>query len=367
MQGRRYRSKQVKASKEALEKAAEDGVKRIVVQAGTYRPPSPQQALIWFNKRHDGILLEAEGEVILTAANPEVAEEGAESFPAIVNHVVYFGHGIGPKTSLRGFKITGANDFVTAKKGPDIQPDFPNRTAKGQLLSKTLFFYTDGGGIKVYANSAPTIENCEIFGNYSKPCGAGISIEQRGFNKVPVTIRNCIFRNNRVPMTGSAIDLLDMDHKLGSSAVIENCLFLENLSNEPRGKRRSSLQTWSQKNGHSALTVFPPSRVTVRNCTFVGNRNGVDDLGSSSIYSNCIFWNNTAPGGWATGQRYELDIHQDGTQVSGCMISGGQPDLKGKIDLSKNNFNPPDPQFDENYNPKSEAYHQTGYRSGATP
>ena len=251
----------------ALEKAATDGVKKIIVRSGTYRPPSPRQALIWFNKRHDGILLEADGEVVLTAANPDVADPDSHDFPAIANHVVYFGHEVGPGTTIRGFKITGANDFVTARKGPDIQPDFPNQTSKPQQLSRSVFFYTDGGGIKIYANSAPTIENCEIFGNHSNPCGAGISIEQRGFYKVPVTIRNCIFRDNRVPLTGAAIDLLDLPPNLGSSALIENCLFINNFSNDPMKKRRFPQQTWSKDFGHGALTVFPPSRVTVTRCT----------------------------------------------------------------------------------------------------
>jgi hypothetical protein len=76
--------------------------------AGTYRPSARGQALIWFNARHDGITLEAVGDVILTAANPEVADKSAPSYPAVVNHVVYFGDGVSRKSVLRGFKITGA-------------------------------------------------------------------------------------------------------------------------------------------------------------------------------------------------------------------------------------------------------------------
>ena len=33
----------------------------------------------------------------------------------MVNHVIYFGDGISRKTVLRGFEITGANNFVTDK------------------------------------------------------------------------------------------------------------------------------------------------------------------------------------------------------------------------------------------------------------
>src|SRR5436190_24333795 len=59
---------------EALQMAAEDKTNKVVkVHAGEYRPNSKRQALIWFNRAHDGIRLEAEGSVTLTAANPEKA------------------------------------------------------------------------------------------------------------------------------------------------------------------------------------------------------------------------------------------------------------------------------------------------------
>ena len=130
-----------------------------------------------------------------------------------MNHVVYFGDGIGPETKLHGFKITGANDFVTTKLGPSIEPTTDDR------LKRTTFFYTDGGGIKIFGRSYPTLESLEIYENYASPCGAGISVEHRGFTDQAVTIRDCIFRNNRVPLTGAALDLLD--HEKGSSAVVE--------------------------------------------------------------------------------------------------------------------------------------------------
>ena len=60
---------------DALEAAARDPEnKTVLVHAGTYRPAAPGQALIWFNARHDGITLEAIGDVTLTAANPALAD-----------------------------------------------------------------------------------------------------------------------------------------------------------------------------------------------------------------------------------------------------------------------------------------------------
>ena len=99
---------------DALEAAASDPLhKTVYVHAGTYRPAARGQALIWLNARHDGITLEAVGDVVLTAANPDIADRLAPSYPAVVNHVVYFGDGVSRKTVFRGFKITGANNFTT--------------------------------------------------------------------------------------------------------------------------------------------------------------------------------------------------------------------------------------------------------------
>jgi phosphate/sulfate permease len=110
---RAYRVQPGGSIQAALEAAAKDPANKIVyVHAGTYRPAAHGQALIWFNRRHDGITLEAVGEVVLTAANPAIADNKAPSFPAVVNHVVYFGDGVSTKTVLRGFRVTGANNYT---------------------------------------------------------------------------------------------------------------------------------------------------------------------------------------------------------------------------------------------------------------
>ena len=121
-----------------LDAAAENSKrKRIIVHGGTYRPQQPGQAMIWFNGRHDGITLEAEGEVILTAANPEIADSSTPSYPAVVNHVVYFGDGVSRKTVLRGFKITGANGFLTTLDEPaNIQPEIQLKPAQSFFESR---------------------------------------------------------------------------------------------------------------------------------------------------------------------------------------------------------------------------------------
>jgi hypothetical protein len=338
----------------ALDRAAADPVRKVVrVHAGTYRPRRQGQAFVWLNARHDGITLEAAGEVVLTAANPAIADPAAESYPAVVNHVVYFGDGISRGTVLRGFKITGANNFVIRAEDPGpIQPDvgLPQ-------LAKRLFFYSDGGGIKIFGRSYPTIENVEVYDNYSSPCGAGVSIEHRGFNQHSVLLRNAIFRNNRAQVTGAAVDVLR-----GSAVTIENCLFVGNVSNTgvdyigtAEGKG------YNAEHGSGALTVFPLSRVRVNRCTFTDNWNGVDDRSIGSFYTNSIFWMNNHAGGISPGGRYEIDI-ADGSRVLGCFIRGDTDDLRGTVDASRNVLGAPDPEFDAAYRPRAAAYAEVGYR-----
>ena len=339
---------------DALDAAAADPVnKTVYVHAGTYRPAAKGQALIWFNARHDGITLEAVGEVILTAANPDIADRKAPSYPAVVNHVVYFGDGVSRKTIFRGFKVTGANNFTTGsgEKSPIESDD----------IRKTVFFYTDGGGIKIYARSYPTIEDVEIYDNYASPCGGGVSVEHLGETKDSVLFRNCIFRNNRTQTTGSALDLLH-----GSAATIENCLFVGNVAN--MGVDVVGLLAGGEfhpENGSGAITVFAGSKAMVSRSTLTGNWSGVDDAGSGSTYVDSIFWKNTLAGGISPGPRYEIDI-EDGSGVRGSFIHGAVNDLRGTIKKELNTFDPPDPRFDAQFVPQAPEYGKVGYRPRPT-
>src|SRR5215475_11641566 len=263
----------------ALEAAAKDPVnKTVYVHAGTYRPAKHGQALIWFNARHDGITLEAVGDVVLTAANPSIADKKAPSFPAVVNHVVYFGNGVSTKTLLRGFRVTGANNYTTGTgtRSPIESDD----------VRKTPFFYLDGGGIKIYANAYPTIERVEVAGNYTSPCGGGVSVEHLGRPLDAAVFRDCIFRDNRTQVTGSAFDLLH-----GSRATLDNCLFVGNISN--LGVDYVGLFAGGEyhpENGSGAMTVFERSHAEVSRGTFTGNWAGAVLV--DSTYVKSIFWNN---------------------------------------------------------------------------
>jgi len=333
---------------EALQQAATNQVNKVVkVHAGEYRPSSKRQALVWFNKMHDGIRLEAVGPVTLTAANSQLALPSEPGFPAVVNHVVYFGDGISSNTVLKGFRITGANSFVTKVGTREMEP---NRT-----ILKNHFFYSDGGAIKVFGRSYPTIRNIEVVDNFTSPCGAGISVQHQGFKQDSVLIENCVFLRNRAQGTGSAIDLL-----AGSSARILNCLFVGNVSNtgeDPVAK--ASGERPFVNNG--VLTIFWKSSAVVQDCTFTGNRNGVDDMGGESSYANCLFVDNRLDAGLKGMPRYELAVNA-GARVSGCFINGTLHDVRGDVSATNNVLNAPPPRFDTNWIPQAPEYKNAGYR-----
>src|SRR4029077_1486268 len=187
----------------------------------------------------------------------------------------------------------------------------------------------------------------EVYGNYSSPCGGGLSIEHLGQVQESVLIRNCIFRGNRTQTTGSAVDLLT-----GSRAIIENCLFVGNIAN--LGVDYVGLLTGGEyhpEHGSGALTVFEGSVATGTRSTFTGHWNGVDD-GGQSTYVDSIFWKNNHPGGISPGARYECDLGY-GAGVRGTFIHGDVNDLKGTINPALNTLDAPDPRFDEQYSPQA--------------
>jgi hypothetical protein len=355
---------------DALEAVARRPGKRTVrVHAGTYRPTAPGQAFLFFNARHDGITLEAVGEVVLTAANPDIADPNSAGYPAVVNHVVYFGDGISRATTFRGFKITGANGFLSGP--PDImivrtrqdleksnayRSLFPSPIESHNRLKKTNFFYTDGGGILIFGASYPTIQAVEVYDNYASVCAGGVSVQHSpGPFRESVLFKDCVFRDNSAAVSGSGVDLITAN----CWAVFENCLFIGNLSN-----------TGIDANGglgYGALTVFPGCRVTVSRCTFTGNRNGVDDRGTGSTYRDTIFWRNNREGGASPAGRYELVVNAP-EGVTGCMIGGGEiDDPLNKISRSANTFGAPDPDFDANFRPRHPSFQTVGYRPPAGP
>jgi len=218
-----------------------------------------------------------------------------------------------------------------------------------------LFFYTDGGAIKIFGRSYPTIRNVEVVDNYASPCGAGVSVQHQGFKEHSVLIENCVFLSNRAQVTGAAVDLL-----AGSAARIINCLFVGNISNTGVDvvAKRSGEKPFTNS---GVLTIFQNSRAVLRNCTFTGNRNAVDDLGGESVYADCLFVDNTLADGINGTERYELDLPAGG-KVSGCYVKGVLRDPRQAVSAKANVLNAPPPRFNKDFAPESPDYKGAGYR-----
>ncbi|HIE96085.1 MAG: right-handed parallel beta-helix repeat-containing protein [Fuerstiella sp.] len=339
----------------ALDKAAETGCRKVILHEGTYRPSRHGQALIHLNRRHDQIHIAGDGEVILRGDNETIADANASTFPAVVNHVVYFGDGITNSTVMEGVRITGANAFQTEENTDLIQP----KTGLAQL-TRDQFFFSDGGGIKIFGRSYPTLIDLVVDHNMARPCGGGVSVEHRGFRDHSVMFRNCVFRNNSCQLTGAGVDVLP-----GSAATFQNCLFVGNKGNCGEDDVSPEGRDYNSRHGSGALTVFPESRVSLDRCTFTGNRNGVDDKGRGNTYSHCLFWQNTVSGGTPTGTRYEMDIIH-AVNVEHCHIGGTEPDLRGSLDPASNELAMADPLFDSEYVPQRAGLDGVGYRPQTT-
>lgn len=317
-------------------------VKTVRVHEGTYAPRRPGQALIHLNRAHDGIRLLGVGRPVLTAANPEIADRSARSFPAVVNHVIYCGDGLSTNTVLAHFRLTGANHFVTNSLQEVMEPD--------RSIPKGRFYYGDGGAVKIYHRSYPVLRDLEIVDNYCSPCAGGISIQHEGATNGMVLIEDCVFRGNRAEVTGAALDLL-----WGSEARVVNCLFVGNISNTGPGEGENPFSN------NGAVTVFPRSRVRMERCTLTGNRNGVDELGGRSSFVDCLFFRNTVKAGVAGLPRFELDL-QKGGDVRGCVITGRILDPKKVVSPSSNRIDPPGLELDADFVPKGEEFGKVGYR-----
>ena len=232
---------------------------------GLNRPQAKGQALIWFNARHDGITLQAVGDVVLTAANPQIADSGAPSHPAVVNHVVYFGDGISPKTVLRGFTITGANNYTT---GSGEHSPLSRTSPQDAVLLFRRRRHQDLRAVVSHHRARRDLRQLH------QP------LRRRRVGRAPRTgaasrslFRNCIFRNNRTQTTGAAVDLLH-----GSRATLDNCLFVGNIAN--MGVDYVGLLTGGEYHPSTVRARSPSSKriaATVSRCTFTGNWNGVDD------------------------------------------------------------------------------------------
>ena len=112
---------------------------------------------------------------------------------------------------------------------------------------------------------------------------------------------------------------------------------------------------------NGTVTIFWNSRALVQNCTFTGNRNGVDGLGGGSSYVNCIFADNTLDAGLKGRPRYELAVPA-GANVSGCVVWGQILDPHRHVSGTNNVLDAPAPRFGADFVPQAPEYRNAGYR-----
>ena len=334
----------------ALDQAAQaSGDRRVIIHEGLYGPTVRGFAFVSLTAPHEGIHVVADGDVTLTA-RPIIDGEAGPS--ATVNHVLYCGDGLTNKTVIEGLRLTGTDGFVCEERIP--KESYGERTPD---LKKGLFFFLDGGGLKLFGKSAPVFENVTFVDNLTSLCGGGANVDQQGFNDEPIRFTNCLFLGNRCPGTGAAIDILE-----GTNVVVDNCLFVSNISNFGMDNLLAKFGlSYNFEHGSGAITVFANAKLKLSKSTFVDNWNGLDDRGENNVIEKCVFWNNDKWDKSRPKEPYELDI-SDARGVRDCIIHGLKNDLQGTIDAAKNRMNPPAPQFDEGFVPQCPDYQDVGYR-----
>jgi hypothetical protein len=110
------------------------------------------------------------------------------------------------------------------------------------------------------------------------------------------------------------------------------------------------------------VTIFQNSRAELRDCTFTGNRNGVDDMGGQSRYLNCIFFDNNLDGGLKGSARYDLAVNGGAKEVIGCFFGGTVHDVGHVVSAEKNVLNGTPPGFNKSFVPAAPEYQRVGYR-----
>lgn len=325
--------------------ATED--RRLVLRPGVYQTEVKQFCLLALTSQHEGVIVDGMAGAELSARSAQHPDQ------ATVAHVIYCGHGLTSRTIVRNLKVTGALGLATNSRVP--REDFGQFAGR---LKQGLFFYMDGGAVKVFGQSSPVFENIEFADNETRLCGGAVSVEQQGLRDEPVIFRSCRFLRNRCPATGSAVDILE-----GSSARLENCLFADNVGNYGMDSVLAEFGlSYNEKHGSGALTVFPNSTAIVDRCTFTGNWNAIDDHGYGSRYTNSIFVSNSVSDGSRPGHPYEVDIVQKDV-VHQCIFQSEHVDLQNTVNVEQNTFTNERPEFDEDFVPANPQYRAFGFRS----
>ena len=329
---------------EALEKAARDPVnKTVFVHAGTYRPQAKGQALIWFNARHDGITLQAVGDV--DADRGQSARSPTAAPPAIRPSSITSSISATASRQRRSCAASRSPARTTSRPAPaSSRRSSPTTCARRcSSIPTAAASRSTRGRIRRSSRSRSTATTRARAAAASRS-----SISTRCRSRRSSATASSATTAPRRP--GSAVDLLH-----GSRAMLENCLFVGNIANMGVDVRRPARPAANtiRENGSGALTVFERIACDGQPLHVHRQLERRRRRRHRQHLRRLIFWKNNLPGGISPGKRYEIDI-VDGGGVKRCFINGDVNDLRETIDRKgANTFDAPDPRFDAHVRPVS--------------
>jgi len=173
-----------------------------------------------------------------------------------------------------GNRDRGAGIICTGNVGPTVR--------RCRFIANNCTF----GGAAGYVNSGgfPTFTDCTFEDGNGGSFGGAFDVAGGG----PVRWERCLFVGNRAGR-GGALEIFSTN-----GTVVNNCVFRDNLATSSTG-------------GGGGLWIGSGGNTQVRNCTIVSNTStnqnvaGLRNQSASNVtISNCIFWDNTGPGGTQT-------------------------------------------------------------------
>lgn len=167
--------------------------------------------------------------------------------------------------SIHNCKNLTIKNLVLKNGNTEIIKNIPRKLINFKADKISIFEILDGGAVVITGNSDVTFENCKFINNKSIMCGGAISNQSRGL----LALKNCVFENNYAGHTGGAIDNL----VTGSNLIVENCKFLNNVSN-----------IWHKASyPHGQISVFPKTKAIVNNCLFEQGSIPIDFYKNSQV------------------------------------------------------------------------------------
>jgi len=221
----------------------------------------------------------------------------------------------GAATSSGGNRDRGAGILCLANASPTVR--------NCRFLDHRAVF----GGAAGYVNNgaAPSFTDCTFEGGDGGSFGGAFDIAGGG----PVRFERCFFSDNTAARAG-ALEIFST-----TGVVVNSCVFVDNVA--------------TGSGGGGAIWMGTGGNTQVRNCTIVSNDSLVQNSGglrtqsaANSTVANCIFWDNTGPGGTQTAaNQVNTNSNVDYSLVEGGFGGTGVGNIAGDpnfVDLVGGDF-----------------------------